>query len=94
MHGGEESLEQNFEYLKEMDHSESLSEFGRIILKWILTVGLWKNKTSNSCSTGYIFAHIFYILFSTSFMKFSCLDRVKHKNCFYTVFQFSNVYVE
>jgi len=70
----EENLEQNFEYLKEMGHSESLSEFGRIILKWILTIGLWKNKTSNGYSIGYIFVHIFYILFSTMFMTVPCLD--------------------
>jgi hypothetical protein len=47
IHGREENLEQNFEYLKELGHSESLCEFGRIILRWKLTIGLWKNKTSN-----------------------------------------------
>jgi hypothetical protein len=34
MQGSEGNLEQNFEYLKEMGHSVSLFEFGRIILKW------------------------------------------------------------
>jgi len=63
MHGREENLEQNFEYLKEMGHSESLCEFGRIILKWNLHIGLWKNKISNCYSTGPIFTHIFKILF-------------------------------
>jgi len=63
MHGREENLEQNFEYIKEMGHSESLCEFGRIILKWNLTIGLWKNKTSYCYSTGYIFTHIFKIIF-------------------------------
>jgi hypothetical protein len=36
MHGREE----NFEYLKEMGDSESLCEFGRIVLKCNLTIGL------------------------------------------------------
>jgi hypothetical protein len=63
MHGREENLEQNFEYLKEMSHSESLSEFGRIILKWNLHIGLWKNKTSNRYCIRYIFTHVFKIIF-------------------------------
>jgi hypothetical protein len=33
MHGREKNLEQNFEYLKETGISDSLYEFGRIILK-------------------------------------------------------------
>jgi len=44
MHGREENLEQNFEYLNEMGHSVSLYEFRRIILKWNLTIELLKNK--------------------------------------------------
>jgi len=63
MHRREENPEQNFEYIKEMGHSENLCEFGRIILKWNLTIGLWKNKTSYCYSTGYIFTHIFKIIF-------------------------------
>jgi len=39
-------------------HSESLCEFGMIILKWNLTIGLRKNKTCNY-STGNIFTHVF-----------------------------------
>ena len=58
MHG-RENLEHNFEYLNEMDYSESVCEFGRIILKWNLTIGLRKNKTCNYYSAGYIFTHIF-----------------------------------
>ena len=63
MHKREENLQRNFEYLKEMGYSESLCEFGRIILKWILTIGLWKNKTSNYYCTGYIFTPIFLIIY-------------------------------
>jgi hypothetical protein len=59
MHWREENLEHNFEYVKEMGHAESLCSFGRIKLKWILTIGLWKNKTSNCYSAGYICTHIF-----------------------------------
>jgi hypothetical protein len=40
VHGREENLEQKFEYLKELGHSESLCEFGRIILKWNFSIGL------------------------------------------------------
>jgi len=63
MHGRGENLEQKFEYLKEMGHSESIYEFGGVILKWNLKIGLWKNETSNCYSTGYIFT-IFLKLFS------------------------------
>jgi hypothetical protein len=59
MHGREKNLGQNFKYLREMGYSESLCSFGRIILEWILTIGVWKNKTSNCYSTGYICTHIF-----------------------------------
>ena len=64
MHGREENLEQNFEHLEEMGHSE------RIILKWNLTNGLWKNQTSICYYTRYIFTHIFKIIFSTCFLQF------------------------
>jgi len=63
MHQREENLEWIFEYPKEMGYSESLCEFGRIILKWKLTIGLWKNKTSSCYCTGYIFTQIFKIIF-------------------------------
>jgi hypothetical protein len=33
MHGREEKLERNSEYLNELGHSESVCEFGKIILK-------------------------------------------------------------
>jgi hypothetical protein len=82
MHGREENLKQNFEYLNEMCHSESLCEFGRIILEWNLTTGLWKNKTSNCYPTGIIFTYIFKIIFSALSVNVSCLDRVKGKNWF------------
>ena len=95
MHGREENLEQNFEYIKEMGHLESLSEFGRIILKWNLTIGLWKNKTSYCYSTGYTFYPYFKSCFLAFFFStFSSLDWVKDILLLFKIFHFTYSYTE
>ena len=50
-HGRKENLKQNFEYLKEMRHSESLCEFESVILKCNLNIVLWEDKVSKCSST-------------------------------------------